>query len=45
MTRFIFIALIGVVLSGCAHQMAECKGHLFPLNAGQWEPAPADLKE
>lgn len=33
-----------LLLAGCAgHQLAECKGPLFPLNQGQWQPTAADL--
>ena len=41
--RFIAI-LILVCLAGCGgHKLAECKGPVFQLNAGQWEPTPEEL--
>lgn len=44
MIRFIVIILTVITAAGCSgHKLAECRGPLFPLNAGQWQPQPTDL--
>jgi hypothetical protein len=45
MGRVIPILLI-FMLSACAgkHELKECEGPLFQLNAGEWQPGPDDLK-
>jgi hypothetical protein len=42
--KFLIVAVL-VLLSACApqHELATCKGPPFPLNAGAWQPTPADL--
>ena len=40
----LLIVLLG--LSACDHSedLATCKGPVFALNAGRWQPQPVDLK-
>jgi len=42
-TTLLFIALIG--FAGCANTdpLATASGAVFALNAGHWQPSPADL--
>lgn len=43
MIRFIVLAAL-IALAGCAGQkLAACHGPMFPLNAGEWQPTPAQL--
>lgn len=38
------IALIAPALAGCGgHELAACKGPVFTMNPGQWQPTAADL--
>ncbi|ABC92917.1 MULTISPECIES: type IV secretion system lipoprotein VirB7 [Rhizobium] len=36
---------LAIVLTGCQtnDKPASCKGPIFPLNVGRWQPAPSDL--
>jgi type IV secretion system protein VirB7 len=41
----VLVLLALLVLAACGgHNMAECKGPMFPMNAGQWQPTPEDMK-
>jgi Outer membrane lipoprotein virB7 len=41
----VLVLLAMIALAGCSgHTLTESHGPLFPLNAGQWEPTPDDLK-
>ncbi|GAJ95570.1 MULTISPECIES: type IV secretion system lipoprotein VirB7 [Rhizobium] len=35
-----------LALSGCQtnDKLASCKGPIFPLNVGRWQPTPSDLQ-
>jgi hypothetical protein len=43
-TLVILIALIGLVACSSAEGLATPKGPTFALNAGHWQPTPADLQ-
>jgi len=40
----ILIALIGLAACSSAEVLATPKGPIFALNAGHWQPTPADLQ-
>ena len=43
-TLAILIALIGLAACSSAEVLATPKGPTFALNAGHWQPTPADLQ-
>lgn len=43
--RLLPLILLTGLLAACGgHQMAECKGPAFAMNATQWQPTADDLK-
>jgi type IV secretion system protein VirB7 len=46
MKSLIVILILGL-LAGCSsgEDLAACKGPVFQLNTGKWDPAPSDLFE
>ncbi len=38
------VILALVILAGCSHQLAACRGPVTPLNVGQWQPTAEDLR-
>lgn len=46
MNKIITSLLVLLLLSACAadpEKLATCKGPIFALNTGHWQPQPADL--
>ncbi|CUX71569.1 MULTISPECIES: type IV secretion system lipoprotein VirB7 [Agrobacterium] len=43
--KYCLLCLV-VALSGCQTNdtLASCKGPIFPLNVGRWQPTPSDLQ-
>jgi type IV secretion system protein VirB7 len=39
------LIVVLIALSACSNgeELASCKGPVFQLNPGRWEPAPTDL--
>ncbi|MBO9102329.1 MULTISPECIES: type IV secretion system lipoprotein VirB7 [Rhizobium] len=37
---------LALALTGCQtnDKLASCKGPIFPLNVGRWQPLPSDLQ-
>lgn len=39
----VFLMLIALSACSSGEELASCKGPVFQLNTGRWEPAPTDL--
>jgi type IV secretion system protein VirB7 len=47
MLKALILSTLMAFLAGCSSvgPLAACKGPVFQLNAGYWQPSPADLKK
>lgn len=44
MRTLVLVALIGLSACDNSETLATCKGPIFALNTGRWQPTPADLQ-
>lgn len=43
MRRLILLLLLSLAACGSKEPLAVCKGPIFALNTGHWQPTPTDL--
>ncbi|MGI8398249.1 type IV secretion system lipoprotein VirB7 (plasmid) [Agrobacterium deltaense] len=44
MKYFLLFLILGLASCQTSDQLATCKGPVFPLNVGRWQPVQSDLQ-